>query len=921
MAAIRKFSFYALWFLLIGAVAGGFLWFQTRMPAKSNSRLALPESTAIVIECASFPELLADLHSNNKMWKALSNDGALGQTITSMNLIDSLIKKDPRIQQFPLKKLTISISLKANKAPGVLFCLPVSVRKQDKEFVKILASQVKEFNQIKRRYEGSTIYDLSWKEPSGSRFFSFTVLKGIMIGSFSAELVEESIKQFNPDKNIATTPEFIALTRTIGNKVPVNIFINYKNAAGLFRYFLDPIRAQQSEGIKNFASWGALDAEIFANKIILNGFTSLSDSLKEELRLFRNQEPVEFTSPSFLPDAISFFKIYSVSNKELYFKQLADYLKSSPGSKDLLKRRTELFNNYNIDLGRVFEEVIADEYGLAMMQSGRTSAPFFFMELKSQSLAEQQFLDWIALWALKNNRPPSEFKIDYKIDNNNTISVYKLPLGGIPSMVFGPEFASPENDYFAFINNFLVFADSYASIKEFIYKVVLGNTLSSGTSYTSLGDNISSRSNFYLFAKPASILESSDEYLSAPARQFLHDSKESLSGFNAVALQYSSAEELIYTHLFINYSGEYSGSVNTVWKSRIDTTTVFKPAIVANHLTGEKEIFIQDQKNQIYLLSNAGVVLWKQMIDGPMISDVFQIDYYKNGKLQYLFSTQNKIYLLDRNGNPVEKFPIELRSPATAGISVFDYDRDGTMRICVPCEDRKIYMYDKEGKVIPAWQPDRTDNPVSQPVQHFRVGSKDYIVAIDRFKFYILDRKGQNRVTVKQYFQVSANNPFYLDISRGEGLARLVTTDTTGNIMRVYFSGKVEKILDRKVDPSHYFVFADINGDQRGEFLTAEGKTLQVLNPDLSESFKLEFNDEISFRPLVYKFSATDNKIGVVLKNPGNIYLYNNNGSLYNGFPLEGSAPFSISSFPELGGRFNMIVGTKNNFLYNYSVQ
>lgn len=488
-------------------------------------------------------------------------------------------------------------------------------------------------------------------------------------------------------------------------------------------------------------------------------------------------------------------------------------------------------------------------------------------------------------------------------------------------MVFGPGFTSPGNDYFTFVNNYIVFANSFNSLKEFIYQVILGNTIASGQSYSSLGENISSRSNFYLFAKPSSVVESSDGMFSEPAKEFIQKSKGSISKFNAVSIQYSAADDLLYSHFFIGYSGIFSGSVNTVWESRIDTTTIFKPAIVLNHVTKEKEIFIQDEKNQIYLLSNAGIILWKKMIDGPVKSDVFQVDYFKNGKMQYLFSTRQKIYLLDRNGNHVEQYPLDLRSPATAGISVFDYDRDGTIRICVPGEDKKIYMYDKSGKVIPGWQPDRTDNEILQPVQHFRVGSKDYIVAIDKYKFYILDRKGSNRVSVKQYFQVSPNNCFYLDISRGNELARLVTTDTAGSIMRVYFMGKVEKVLERKIDADHFFVFDDLDGDQKGEFLTASGNQLQALDHTLKENFNLEFDDLVSFRPIVYKFSNSDNKIGIVLRNPGNIYLYNNNGTLYNGFPLEGAAPFSISSFPELGGRFNMVVGSKKNFLYNYSVQ
>jgi hypothetical protein len=920
MSAFRKFSTLLLWILLIAAVITGLLWIKTRNPGNADARMFLPESTAIFFDCASFTALISELQ-DNKMWSELSSSGLFKDVAWDLYRIDSLIKKDSRIREFLEKRFIISISLKANKTPGILFCLPISVARQDKILLTSLEKQLAGFKSVKRRYEGITINDLSWKDETGVRFFSFAMLKGVLVGSFSSEIVEEAAKRLKSDKNITTSMEFSSLIGTVGKSVPVNVFMNYKKTSDFFKYFLNKAFTGQTSSVKNFASWGALDAELFSDKLILNGFSSLNDSLNEELEIFKGQDPIEFRSPAFLPEAISYFKIYGFSDKELYFKKLSDFIMDNPDSKEILKRKKSLQNDFGIKLDNAFIDLIGDEYGYAAMQTRGTSAPFFFMELKSQSIAEQQFREWIKIWADKNNKTPSDLMMDYKIDNNNTITVFKMPVGGIPSMVFGPGFKSPANDYFTFINNYLVFANSFNSLKEFIYQVILGNTLVSGSSYSSLGENISTRSNFFLFGKPESIIENSDELLSDPGRKIIGKSRESLSKFNAVSIQYSSADELIYTHIFVNYSGVSNGIVNTVWESRIDTTTTFKPAIVINHITREKEIFVQDQKNQVYLISNAGIILWKEMVDGPLNSDVFQVDFYSNGKLQYLFSTRKKIYLLDRNGNPVGKYPIELRSPATAGISVFNYDKGGSMRICVPCEDRRIYMYNKDGKTIPAWQPERTDNEVLQPMQYFRVGNKDYVVAIDKFKFYILDRKGKNRVQVKNYFQVSCNNEFYLDVSMGESLARLVTTDTTGSIMRVYFSGKVEKIMERKFDTDHYFIFADLNGDQKGEFLTAYGKNLEVLDPNLKESFKIEFNDVISYRPVLYKFSANDNKIGIVLRNPGNIYLYNNNGSLYNGFPLVGSAPFSISNFPNLGGRFNMIVGTKNKFLYNYSVK
>ena len=56
-------------------------------------------------------------------------------------------------------------------------------------------------------------------------------------------------------------------------------------------------------------------------------------------------------------------------------------------------------------------------------------------------------------------------------------------------------------------------------------------------------------------------------------------------------------------------------------------------------------------------------------------------------------------------------------------------------------------------------------------------------------------------------------------------------------------------------------------------------------------------------------------------KNDAKIYLINNDGTLYKGFPLDGNTLFSIGYLEGAGGEFNLIVGGSNNFLYNYSVQ
>jgi hypothetical protein len=71
-------------------------------------------------------------------------------------------------------------------------------------------------------------------------------------------------------------------------------------------------------------------------------------------------------------------------------------------------------------------------------------------------------------------------------------------------------------------------------------------------------------------------------------------------------------------------------------------------------------------------------------LEGPIMGSVQQLDFYKNGKLQYLFNTAEKIHLIDRNGNYVERYPIALRSPATSPLALFDYERTGIIACLWP---------------------------------------------------------------------------------------------------------------------------------------------------------------------------------------------------------------------------------------------
>ena len=119
---------------------------------------------------------------------------------------------------------------------------------------------------------------------------------------------------------------------------------------------------------------------------------------------------------------------------------------------------------------------------------------------------------------------------------------------------------------------------------------------------------------------------------------------------------------------------------------------------------------------------------------------------------------------------------------------------------------------------------------------------------------------------------------------------------------------------------SHFFVFQDVDGDGQGDFIFATGKKLEVFRQDGKQIINIETEEPITMRPYVYEFAAADLRIGIVQPQNNHIWLYDSKGKVSKGFPLKGSTLFSISRLDKSGSNFNLFVGSKNNFLYNYSV-
>jgi hypothetical protein len=283
-----------------------------------------------------------------------------------------------------------------------------------------------------------------------------------------------------------------------------------------------------------------------------------------------------------------------------------------------------------------------------------------------------------------------------------------------------------------------------------------------------------------------------------------------------------------------------------------------------------------------------------------------------------LFNTKNYLYVVDRLGNFVKSFPIKLTSPAAGSVALFDYDNNRQYRMMIACDDRKIYAYDNTGKPVDGWSFKQSEHPLQTDIYHFRTGNKDFIVFADKYRVYILDRQGRTRISPESNLPVGRQTSIALDQQR----SRLVLTDTVGTVHFISLTdGSMTQQRIKPFPSSHFFIFQDVDGDGQGDFIFAAGNKLEVFRQNAKSIMNIDTEEPITIRPCIYEFAAADLRIGIVQPKNHHIWLYDSKGKPSKGFPLKGGTMFSIGRLDRSESNFNLFVGSKNNFLYNYSVK
>jgi len=925
MTGPEKERKYWIWFGVLLVLLGVFVLFLFRWTGSTRGAVddpyrAVPVDAFMMTETDDLPQVVHLLSSSSAVWADLSKVPDIAGVTRYFSLADSLFGVSRELYRlFRGGPLVISFHNAGRQDADLLAVVLLPAGYGGKGVAGVLGTvsrvaPLREYNHVK-------IYSALFSREKNPLYFAVT--KGLLLMSPDRILLEKSIRQSEAGRSLLQDRSFVRLRKTAGRNEVMNLYLRGDRMPFFLRRWLQADLFRRLSAMMPAGGWVELDLSSAGRSLLLNGFMITGDSTSYLADLLTGCEPEEADIFEVIPTAAVSATVLTFGDAQRYLGQLNRYRRHKGLRRgDLPARFREVTGR---DVGEVFSSFLTRQAALVEL-SVRNETPanntFVVSAVKSGMAARRETEKILGEYAKKKNLALSSLRTTVSFDRETKMEVYHFPFAGVPQYLFGGFTGDHPYRYMMITDHYILWGNSVRAVSRYLRFNILQQTLSHDPAFREFTDGMASRSNLFYFLRLPDAGRIIDKHFSSSfAASYKAYSK---AGINLRYIGYEAIAQngMIYNNIFLHYQERTEERAVTVWESLLDTLFDYKPQLVVNHRTGQKEIFLQDAANRLYLINASGRILWKVPVRERILGQAYQIDFYRNGKLQLLFNTRHYLYLVDRNGNFVERFPVSLRSAASGPLALFDYDHNRKYRIFIPGEDKRVYVYDQRGNLVPGWQIPRCESVVRGPVKHFVRSGRDYIVFTDTMNLYILDRKGHVRVSVPENIVRPPHQNIFLAPRPGGGEPSFVVNTIGGEVCFVSLRGKVTRLRFADVPDDAWFLYEDLDGNGRREFLFLYDDKLQVMKAPDKEFFTFQIEEgAASYAPVIYTFSERDKKTGIVDATHGNIYLVNNNGKLYEGFPMRGRTQFSIGRLGAAAGHFNLIVGGDDNFLYNYSVK
>lgn len=265
----------------------------------------------------------------------------------------------------------------------------------------------------------------------------------------------------------------------------------------------------------------------------------------------------------------------------------------------------------------------------------------------------------------------------------------------LAATLYGPVFALQEEDSAAYAGEWMA-TGSQAAVADWVKSCQSGETLKQCAA--PFADALGKGSSFFAYCALPQALTNAEKCIKEPMLTELRNSVKGTSSA-PLAIIFSKGEfSLIQAY---EYPAQEAAQGAKAPSASLEIPK--GPFKVKNCLTGKTNTFYQNESMYLCLKDENGKGLWGVPFSEPLCGRVQDVDFYANGKIQFLFAAGSKIYLISRLGSFVTGFPVDLGKEVLLGPDVYDFTGGKGYNIIVLHSDNTIDMYNLKGQKPAKW--------------------------------------------------------------------------------------------------------------------------------------------------------------------------------------------------------------------------
>lgn len=891
--------------LLLLAIIGGvgsYLYYQSKNKTYLPAAFALPNSATIAYQGTNPQNAYMQLRKN-ALYQTFSQNVALKDFDNDYQYFDSLLKANEDLQNIiSAKPLILSLHVTSAHDFQLLFLQQQQGAISKGDIEDYIAENDGNTRLLERVFEGQKIYDVK-ATTSKRSLFSFAFLDGILALSRNTVLVEDAISAFTSNRGKSSP----MINKMVEEADQEKIYLNFRALPGLLNVYLSAQYISQTKALQNLGEFGSYTYKLANDAFLLDG-SVLANKETDYWKPLQNQRPQKISIADVLPASTAFFTAQATDNFSKYFEAR----KTGANNTDFDTRKNDLASTYQISFKEEILPFIGNQWAYAVLEPAAEAAALqevAVMQVPDSTIAAEKFKALVgkvnAYKETKGER--SEYR-------GRTIEKVLVP--AFLDLVFGEEYSSFQHPYYTLLGNHFVFANSISIIERCIDAYTQNQSLSANAPYISFVKNTSAQSNFMLFINPGRAMLLGNKYANPDYLNRYRQNYATYKEAGAFGFVLVSAKDSFRSQLVLSKTPQSQSSSEMVWSLQLEDEPVSKPYAVQNPDNNQKEILVQDKSNNLYLLSNSGKILWKKNLADKIVGEVFQLDVYHNNDLQYLFSTTQKIFLLDRNGRDVGSYPLRLGSSTSTGVALFDFEENKNYTYYIADDNDRIYGFYANGKPLPGWSPLTVYSRLQFPVKYFKLKNQVYLLGMsDKGTLYVWDKNG--KPAIKPIVSgTRIHNPLRFKFGASLPECSVFSVDTGGVLHTIRFDGNIRKhkLADGFSKP--FFDYYDSDGNGKNEYILASGNKIAAFDETGKNLWKIITGENLVYAPQNIVIGGLA-WIGYTSKTANKVYLVSRAATMFPNFPVRGNTPF-VADDLNGDGDYEIAVGGEGKMFYLY---